>query len=32
MNAIFDQQGFPKTELEAMSRGVIEVIEQAGMT
>lgn len=32
MNAIFDQHGFPEAELEAMSLGVMEVIEQAGMT
>jgi len=31
MNAIFDQYQFPKQELEAMSRGVLEVVERAGM-
>ena len=32
MNALFDKHGFPEHELEMMSRGVIEVVEQAGMT
>ena len=32
MNSIFDDHGFPESELEAMSNGVIEVIGQAGMT
>jgi hypothetical protein len=32
MNSVFDDHGFPEDELEAMSNGVIEVIEQAGMT
>ena len=31
MNAIFDRHGFPEKELESMSRGLVEVIEQAGM-
>jgi hypothetical protein len=31
MNSIFERFGFPETELEAISRGVVEVIEQAGM-
>lgn len=31
LNALFDKYGFPERELEIMSRGVIEVIEQAGM-
>ena len=31
MNALFDKHGFPEHELEVMSRGVIEVVEQAGM-
>lgn len=32
MNSIFEKHGFPEAELEAMSRGLMEVIEQAGMT
>ena len=32
MNALFDDHGFPESELETMSRGVIEVIEYAGMS
>ena len=32
MNSIFDENEFPESELEAMSNGVIEVVEQAGMT
>ena len=32
MNSIFDDHGFPESEREAMSRGVIDVVEQAGMT
>lgn len=32
MNSVFDDHGFPEDELEAMSNGIIEVIEQAGMT
>ena len=31
MNSIFDRYGFEEAELEKMSYGVIEVIEQAGM-
>lgn len=31
MNAIFDDHGFPESDLEQMSKGVIEVIEQAGI-
>ena len=31
MNALFDKHEFPERELELMSRGVIEVVEQAGM-
>ena len=31
MNSIFDDHGFPESELEAMSNGVVEVIGQAGM-
>ncbi|MDI1270515.1 MAG: hypothetical protein PSV40_15615 [Polaromonas sp.] len=31
MNSIFEKHGFPEYELEAMSRGLMEVIEQAGM-
>jgi len=31
MNSIFDKHGFPESELESMSRGLAEVIEQAGM-
>jgi len=31
MNALFDKHGFPERELELMSRGVIEVVQQAGM-
>jgi len=31
MNALFDKHGFPEAELEIMSRGLIEVIEQAGL-
>lgn len=31
MNAVFEKHGFPGDELESMSRGLIEVIEQAGM-
>lgn len=30
MNALFERHGFPETELQIMSRGVIEVIEQIG--
>ena len=31
MNSIFDKHRFPESELESMSRGLAEVIEQAGM-
>lgn len=31
MNLIFDEHGFPQSDLEAMSRGLLEVLEQAGM-
>ena len=31
MNSIFDRYGFPKNELESLSRGLAEVIEHAGM-
>jgi hypothetical protein len=31
MNLIFEESGFPESELEAMSLGVLEVLEQAGM-
>jgi len=31
MNSLFDRFGFPERELELMSQGVLEVIEQAGM-
>jgi hypothetical protein len=31
MNSIFEKHGFPEKELELMSRGLMEVIEQAGM-
>jgi hypothetical protein len=31
MNSIFEKHGFPEKELESMSRGLMEVIEQAGM-
>ena len=31
MNAIFDDHGFPESDLEQMSKGVIKVIEQAGL-
>lgn len=29
MNFLFDMYGFPESELEVMSRGLLEVIEQA---
>ena len=32
MNALFNDNGFPESELEVMSNGVIEVIEQAGFS
>ena len=31
MNSVFETHGFPETELELMSRGLMEVIEQAGI-
>jgi hypothetical protein len=31
MNSIFDDHRFPEDELETMSMGVIEVVEQAGL-
>ena len=31
MNSLFEKHCFPESELEVMSRGVIEVVEQAGM-
>jgi hypothetical protein len=31
MNAVFDRFGFPEDELELMSRGFVEVLQQAGM-
>ncbi len=31
MNAIFEKHCFPKQELEPMSRGVLELVERAGM-
>jgi hypothetical protein len=31
MNSLFNDHGFPENEMEAMSKGVIEVIEQKGM-
>ena len=31
MNSIFDENEFPESELETISNGVIEVVEQAGM-
>ena len=31
MNALFDKHGFPESDLESMSRGLIEVMEQAGL-
>lgn len=31
INTNFDQYGFPEDELEAMGRGLLEVLEQAGM-
>ena len=31
MNAIFDEHGFPESELQTITEGVIEVITQAGM-
>jgi hypothetical protein len=31
MNAVFDRFGFPEDDLEKMSNGLVEVLEQAGM-
>ena len=31
INLIFEEHGFPESELEATSRGLLEVLEQAGM-
>jgi hypothetical protein len=31
MNSLFEEYGFPEAELEVISRGIGEVIEQAGM-
>ena len=31
MNSLFDKHGFPEKELETISNGVIEVIQQAGI-
>ena len=31
MNLIFEEHGFPEAELEAQSRGLVEVLEQAGL-
>ena len=31
MNSVFGRHGFPESELELMSRGLMEVIEQAGI-
>ena len=31
MNSLFDKHGFPEKELEAISHGVLEVIQQAGI-
>ena len=31
MNMVFDRFGFPEHELEAMSNGLVEVLQQAGM-
>ena len=31
MNSVFEKHGFPEAELESMSQGLVEVIEQAGM-
>ena len=31
MNSLFDKHGFPEKELEAISQGVLEVIQQAGI-
>lgn len=31
MNMVFDRFGFPEDDLEKMSNGLVEVLEQAGM-
>ena len=31
MNLIFDQSDFPEDELEKISNGLVEVLQQAGM-
>ena len=31
MNAVFERFNFPEDELELMSRGFVEVLQQAGM-
>jgi hypothetical protein len=31
MNELFERFDFPEDELELMSRGLVEVLEQAGM-
>ena len=31
MNTVFERFGFPESELELMSRGLVEVLEQAGL-
>ena len=31
MNLIFEEHGFPESELQTMSEGLVEVLEQAGM-
>ena len=31
MNMVFDRFGFPEGELEKMSNGLVEVLQQAGM-
>ena len=31
MNIVFDRFGFPESELETMSNGLVEVLQQAGM-
>jgi hypothetical protein len=31
INSVFDRFGFPEDELEKMSKGLVEVLEQAGM-
>jgi hypothetical protein len=31
INSVLDRFGFPENELEKMSKGFVEVLEQAGM-